>query len=499
MGKPKRYAQALIFKNKYFIEDFITPDDVTFLYGADWGFAEDPTCLIRAFVKDKDLYIDHEFYGHGVEITELAAGFDTVPGARMWQIHADCSRPDTISFMKNQGFIIDGAEKGKDSVEDGIQFLRSFKRIVINPRCKGSISDFSNYRWKEDTITGDILPIPVDKANHACFVAGTKILMGDMTEKNIESVIAGEFVMTPEGSQEVLKSALSQENAVVKDYYFSDGSHLRCTPDHPIYTEKEKIAIDALRYCDKIRTWKTSNSRDKDIAGTEDIGRQLEETHKGERISIVRFGNLLMERFQRAFTSIIKIKMQIIIQLRISPLFQRVTIAPTIAESTGKIQSFRSDNSSIWKKFESRQKNGTLPQRGMNGIRKTELMDGRIRSHSITPAEDVGKHIEQGIGIRTDFVQTHVKAHGEGIRNWIGLIANALYAKPHLGRVNTPTQRPVRLVAVESSIGRTAVYNLTVNKTHSYYANGILVSNCDAARYALFKYIKSECSIYDIL
>ena len=30
------------------------------------------------------------------------------------------------------------------------------------------------------------------------------------------------------------------------------------------------------------------------------------------------------------------------------------------------------------------------------------------------------------------------------------------------------------------------VYNLTVNKIHEYYANGVLVSNCDAGRYGTY-------------
>jgi len=165
-GEVKKYGEACIFHNKITVEEFETPEDAEFKFGADWGFSVDPTCLQRMFIKDNKLFLDYEFYGHGVELNELEAGFDTVPGSRKWRIIADSQRPDTISFMKQKGFLIEGAEKGKGSVEDGIEFLRGFEKIIIHPRCKGAKGDFTNYRWKRDRITNEILPIPLDLSNH---------------------------------------------------------------------------------------------------------------------------------------------------------------------------------------------------------------------------------------------------------------------------------------------------------------------------------------------
>lgn len=45
--------------------------------------------------------------------------YDSIPEARKWPIHGDCSRPETISYMARQGFNIDGATKWAGSVEDG--------------------------------------------------------------------------------------------------------------------------------------------------------------------------------------------------------------------------------------------------------------------------------------------------------------------------------------------------------------------------------------------
>lgn len=165
-GEIKRYADSLIFLNKFRVEDFETPEGVTLLFGADFGFSQDPSVLGRMFIKDKKLFIDYEAYGHGVEIEELPAFYDSVPESRRWKIIADSERPDTISFLRQKGFIIEGAKKGKGSIEDGIQFLRAFEEIIIHPRCKHALDNFSNYKWKQDRITNEILPIPAEGSDH---------------------------------------------------------------------------------------------------------------------------------------------------------------------------------------------------------------------------------------------------------------------------------------------------------------------------------------------
>lgn len=166
LGRPKKYANAVIFRGKIRIEEFETPADAQFYFGADWGFSNDPTCLVRSFIKDRTLFIDHDAYGVGVELTDLPKLFDSVPLARRYRIRADCARPETISFMARQGFDIVAADKWQGSVEDGIEFLRSFESIVIHPRAKGSCKDLPNYKWKTDRNTGECLPIPAEGSDH---------------------------------------------------------------------------------------------------------------------------------------------------------------------------------------------------------------------------------------------------------------------------------------------------------------------------------------------
>lgn len=191
LGRPKKISAAVIFAGKYrvhaFSDDLWRQADRLF-FGADFGFAADPSTLIRSFVIGNKLYIEHEAYGLGVELDEmwkLYAGKDGataeqlanwkpgddvkypgIPGAREWPIKADNSRPETISFLKRQGFNIDAAAKWQGSVEDGISHLRGFEEIVIHERCKHMADEARLYSYKVDKTTKEILPIIVDKHNH---------------------------------------------------------------------------------------------------------------------------------------------------------------------------------------------------------------------------------------------------------------------------------------------------------------------------------------------
>lgn len=165
-GETRKISEALIFSGKYTVDRFDTPLDAVFYYGADWGFSQDPTTLIRCFVLDKCLYIDYEVYGVGVDIDKTPQMFDEVPDSRKWPIIADSARPETISYMNKNGFNIKSAKKGAGSVEDGIQFIRSFENIIIHERCKHTIYEFSNYSYKVDKQNNRVLPIPEDKHNH---------------------------------------------------------------------------------------------------------------------------------------------------------------------------------------------------------------------------------------------------------------------------------------------------------------------------------------------
>ena len=168
LGEPLGISDAQVFRGKFDIMAFDTPDSARFYFGADWGFAQDPNVLIRAYIQDRNLYIDQEVYRAGVELDSLPAMFTQVPGSNRWPIYADNARPETISYLQRHGYPnIKPVKKWPGSVEDGVEYIKSFDRVIIHPRCKNTIMEFELYQYKQDRLTNEVLPVLVDKYNHA--------------------------------------------------------------------------------------------------------------------------------------------------------------------------------------------------------------------------------------------------------------------------------------------------------------------------------------------
>lgn len=165
LGKYQRNSEARVFKN-WTVEEFETKTGATFRLGADWGFAVDPSVLIRCYLEGRKLYVDYEAYMVGCEIDQLPDLFRRVPDSEKWFITADSARPETISYMQKHGYPkINAAIKGAKSVEEGIEFLKSYD-IVVHPRCKHVIDELTLYSYETDPLTGEVLPKLADKNNH---------------------------------------------------------------------------------------------------------------------------------------------------------------------------------------------------------------------------------------------------------------------------------------------------------------------------------------------
>lgn len=183
LGMPQKRSNAIIFNGKYRVESF--PDDLylqadRLFYGADFGFATDPSTLTRSFIietpgrrrPERRLYISHAKFGYHVDLDDMPDMYAEVPGSHEWPIKGDPARPETISHMGRRNFIMSGAEKWEGCVEDGIAHIRGFDEIVIHTRCKELQQEAYMYRYKVDPKKVDekgqpqVLPIIVDKFNH---------------------------------------------------------------------------------------------------------------------------------------------------------------------------------------------------------------------------------------------------------------------------------------------------------------------------------------------
>ena len=169
LGQYATKSDSQIFKDKYEIREFEI--DKSFgipLFGIDFGFANDATTGVKVYIKNDILYIYEEAYKVGLELDDTAMYLKSkISEIDKYPIEADCARPESISYLKRNGLpFIRGVKKWKGSVIDGIEFIKSFDKVVIHSRCENTISEFRLYSYKVDKRTDNILPDVEDSNNH---------------------------------------------------------------------------------------------------------------------------------------------------------------------------------------------------------------------------------------------------------------------------------------------------------------------------------------------
>ncbi|TZG25593.1 PBSX family phage terminase large subunit [Sphingomonas montanisoli] len=162
-------SDAQVLAGKWRVQEFEPKDSWDGPYqGGDFGYAQDPTAAVRCYIHGDTLYISHEAGGRGIELDAIGAKVsDAIPGYADYVSRWDSASPGSISILTRSGLRrAEPAPKWQGSVDDGIRFLRSFREIVIHPRCKATISEARLYSYKVDRLTGDVLPVLVDANNH---------------------------------------------------------------------------------------------------------------------------------------------------------------------------------------------------------------------------------------------------------------------------------------------------------------------------------------------
>jgi len=169
-------THAQIFAGKWRVDEFEPGDDWEGPYfGLDFGFANDPSAGVKCWRHDGRLYVEHEAGRIGLELDDTAKFMDDrIPGFCRHVVRADSARPESISYLKRPDPrkerphipLIEPVKKWPGSVEDGIEFIKSHKEVVIHTRCREMQKEARLYSFKTDKRTGDILPVIDDANNH---------------------------------------------------------------------------------------------------------------------------------------------------------------------------------------------------------------------------------------------------------------------------------------------------------------------------------------------
>jgi phage terminase large subunit len=109
------------------------------------------------------LWVWDEFYEKGMSNQKIHEKITSMGYAKE-RITADSAEPKSIDQLKGLGLRVTGAKKGKDSINNGIQWIQDLE-IIIHPRCVNFLTEISNYTWDVDKF-GNKLNVPIDDFNH---------------------------------------------------------------------------------------------------------------------------------------------------------------------------------------------------------------------------------------------------------------------------------------------------------------------------------------------
>lgn len=139
--------------------------DLISAFGLDFGYTNDPSALFCGLldIKNKQLFVFDEMYQKGMSNKRIAETVEEM-GFKKERITADSAEPKSIDELKGLGLRVQAAKKGKDSIQNGIQWIQDLE-IIIHPRCVNFLTEISNYTWAEDKF-GTKLNIPIDDFNH---------------------------------------------------------------------------------------------------------------------------------------------------------------------------------------------------------------------------------------------------------------------------------------------------------------------------------------------
>lgn len=479
-------AEGLIFNN-FEQADFDIERFSEYRNGIDWGFSNDPFAFVRVAIENDCLYVCKEIYQTNLLNKDSAPMVKEIVKNEI--VTCDSAEPKSVADFRTYGINAMSARKGAGSIESGIKFLQSFKKIYIHKNCPNIYDEFCNYQWKIDK-NGEALPQPVDAFNH-CLVKGTKIITKDGI-KNIEDITTSDYVLTRKGYKKVVWSGISDKNRKVYKVLSDKGNLIFATNNHKVLTLNGFCDIDSLRYDDKIliRRYKCQKANLLKCLGvfgdvilnlkdvlTENILRAV------VYIYTILFGKNLLVKEKKDMLYTIK---TVIAKIMTSQTWKRLHLF-SICKDTHNQKKSEKNTKKFLKRITTCE-NGIKAKKALNGINNTQKnIIGEFLTCLKSNAKIVAKHSSLK-HITTSFVQMLANRHIEEQVELITLLSIANGADTNLLQTNIKMQDFVvgRVLIVQEAGKASEVYDLTVDDCHEFFANGILVHNCiDATRYAL--------------
>jgi phage terminase large subunit len=515
------------------IDRFPIPTDWSIYIVVDFGFtnpfvaawyAEDADGRLYRY---REVYHTHRLVEDHAKVIKFCIEEDLKRGAsKPRAILCDHDAEDRATLERHLGYQTEPADK---NVSAGLQEVNA--RLRIQPDGKPRLYFLRDSLVERDLELGDqYLPCsteeeiptyvwdtsmnrkrgeePVKKDDHGCFVAGTLISTACGLIP-IEHVRPGDRVLTRRGFRRVLNCGMTQSSAAVVNL-LTTAANLTGTPNHPVYVlGKGFVPMAELREHDKIvSTCISSNwsqpTRSNGSVSTASFTAAIHSpcvpataitsaaasrmSRKATARCIGTSESSLTARFRRAGRFITKTRTRSTTASPIwKPWFHENTTTGMFRARYSGLPSFGRTLKSATPSLKAlavgispkRAVHGTAsmanvswrltkrdwPSYGVNVLnvaRNSILAQRRNASAATTASQPTG--VPKALTISMESVNSAALSPGS-INT-----CRTVFAASHVRSV-TPGSIPA------------AVYNLTIEGEHEYFANGLLVHNCDACRY----------------
>jgi len=131
-------------------------------YGMDFGYSNDPTAIIAIYYLNGGYILDEVAYQKGLSNKQIS---DVLNNVTKSLVIADSAEPKSIDEISSYGINILACTKGKDSINQGVQYVQQ-QRVSVTKRSLNLIKEYRSYLWDTDR-DGKTLNKPTDMLNHA--------------------------------------------------------------------------------------------------------------------------------------------------------------------------------------------------------------------------------------------------------------------------------------------------------------------------------------------
>lgn len=346
------------------------------------------------------------------------------------------------------------------------------------------------FPWVERDLVPELLAFPSGAHDDQCFAAGTMIAT-PRGDRPIELIKPGDFVLTPFGFKRVLAAGQTGEAETIGKFGIS------ATRNHPFFTKqgsfKEFCLVkeeecsgltfnEMLKASYLIRLSLTGSRTDSCLKEGITLVNQQQTKVEGEPRGCTSLSGSasLGRRFRKVMTSITKTAIRSITSLTTLSVYR---VANTVRRSIARLKGFAE----------------TLTGSGLSRplgteVRLDALGTGSTRSNpspsknataSVAGSPSSQKELTPSIALgnaKSNTVTTTMRGQKNG----------PAWSAEQTSRLSSArTGREVLSRAVESAGAsgefgsRQPVFNLMIEDAHCFYANGLLVHNCDAMSQAL--------------